>query len=72
MRRRVRGIVDSLLRPDELEEMRLEWVTPDGGRLRFSPQGWEGTLVQLANDLEDWLCETSFGWGQERIATVPS
>ena len=98
--RRVRGIVESLLRPDELEEIRLEWVTPEAGTLRFSPRGWvvlrltvlamndeggqweiwgpewpqfwEGTLLQLANDLEDWVCETSFGWGQERVATVPS
>ena len=26
---------------------------------------------QLASDLEDWVCETTFGWGQQRNATVP-
>ena len=97
---RVRGIVDSLLVPDELEGLRLEWVTPaerpprfsptawavlrvtvlarddEGIRLEFWgpdwPQDWEGALQQLASDLEDWVCETSFAWGQERLATVPS
>lgn len=97
---RVRGVVDSLLRPDELEDLRLEWVTPaerppgfsSGGwvalrltvlakddesvRLEFWgpewPQDWEGALVELASNLEDWVCETSFAWGQQRLATAPS
>ena len=27
--------------------------------------------AQLASDLEDWVCETSFGWGQQRTAQMP-
>jgi hypothetical protein len=37
-----------------------------------SSQSWESILVQLANDLEDWVCETSFAWGEQHLATVPS
>ena len=33
---------------------------------------WEDELHQLATDLEDWVRETSFAWGQERVAIVPS
>lgn len=96
---RVRGMVESVVRADELVEVRLEWVTPlahrfdrpgagwialrltvlakgdEGERFEFwSPDSgldWEPALAQLANDLEDWVCETSFAWGQERRATVP-
>ena len=32
---------------------------------------WEDELRQLANRLEDWVCETSFAWGEQRIAIVP-
>lgn len=35
------------------------------------PCDWEKALQQLASDLEDWVCETSFGWGQRRAAVVP-
>ena len=96
---RVRGIVESVLRSDELEDLRLEWVTPsahqfdlleagwvtlrltvsakddEGARFEFwSPDvgpDWEGALLQLANDLEDWVCETAFAWGHKRRATIP-
>lgn len=92
-------MVESVVRADELEEIRLEWGTPaahrfdhpeagwvalrltvlakndEGTRFEFwcpdSGLDWEGALDQLANDLEDWVCETSFAWGQERRATVP-
>ncbi len=33
---------------------------------------WEGALDDLASDLEDWVCETGFGWGQQRCAVVPA
>jgi hypothetical protein len=101
VQQRVRGVVDSLLGPDELQELRLEWVTPaerppgfsrssawialritvlakedESFRLEFwGPdmwQDWEESLGDLASNLEDWVCETSFAWGQERVATVPS
>lgn len=29
---------------------------------------WDFQLAQLASALEDWVCETSFGWGQQRHA----
>ena len=32
---------------------------------------WEDELGQLASDLEDWVCETSFAWGEQRTATIP-
>ena len=35
------------------------------------PLTWEDELWQLASDLEDWVCETSFAWGQQRVAHVP-
>jgi hypothetical protein len=99
--RRVRGLVESVLRPGELVDVRLEWVTPrahqwddphaawvalrvvvmaateDDGYEReiWGPDWyctWERELDQFANDIEDWVCETSFAWGQERRATVPS
>lgn len=99
VRRRVDGIVRSLLRPKELREVRLEWVTPsahrfdapDAGwivlRVRVAAVGdesavfefynpeetdWEESLEQLASRLEDWVCETSFAWGQQRSATIPT
>lgn len=28
-------------------------------------------LWQLGSDFEDWVCETSFAWGEERHARVP-
>ncbi|EGD43784.1 hypothetical protein NBCG_01911 [Nocardioidaceae bacterium Broad-1] len=28
-------------------------------------------LRQLGSDLEDWVCETTFAWGEERHARVP-
>jgi hypothetical protein len=32
---------------------------------------WEDSLLQLASDLEDWVCETAFAWGELRHASVP-
>ena len=32
---------------------------------------WDDRLHRLASDLEDWVCETAFGWGQLRHAVVP-
>ncbi|WGX95375.1 hypothetical protein [Nocardioides sp. L-11A] len=57
--------------------MRLTVVTVDDEI--FQKEIWgpapyrdgEGELHQLASDLEDWACETRFGWGQQRLATVP-
>src|SRR4051794_41515186 len=50
--RRVRGIVESLPRPDELEEIRLESEKPEAGTLRFSPRGW-GVLRLTALAVND-------------------
>lgn len=101
VQRRVRGIVESVLVPDEVVDVRLEWVTPrahqwddqhagwvalrlsvvtptDGDGFEREIWGpnwycdWEAELEQLASYLEDWVCETSFAWGQERKGTVPS
>jgi hypothetical protein len=30
-----------------------------------------GALRRLGSDFEDWVCETSFAWGEERHARVP-
>ena len=35
------------------------------------PAPWDVSLSQLANDLEDWVSETAFAWGQQRRARVP-
>lgn len=32
---------------------------------------WDSELLQLASDLEDWICETSVAWGQQRTARIP-
>lgn len=42
----------------------------------LSSSAWEGEqragieelAARLADQLADWICETSFGWGQQRIA----
>jgi hypothetical protein len=98
-RARVRAVVDSVLRPDELAELRIEHVTPYGHSLDeadavwvalrvtvvaadgdsftgevWDPEqmsDWEHSLHQLAWNLEDWVCETRFAWGQQRTARVP-
>jgi hypothetical protein len=99
VRARVRGLVESVVRPRELREVRLAWVRPDAPQPN-GPQAdaaalrvivvaaaeevferdvwgphwhgtWEDELSQLANDLEDWVCETSFAWGEQRTAAVP-
>ena len=30
----------------------------------------ERQLAQLASDLEDWVCESAFGWGELRRAVL--
>lgn len=37
---RVRGIVESVLRSDELEYLRLEWVTPSAHQFDLLEAGW--------------------------------
>lgn len=32
---------------------------------------WRDFLAALADELESWVSETSFGWGQRRIASLP-
>jgi len=32
---------------------------------------WENSLRQLAEGLEDWVCETRFVWAEQRHAVVP-
>lgn len=32
---------------------------------------WEEELAQVADQLEDWVCETRFAWGQQRRAVIP-
>jgi hypothetical protein len=94
----VNVIARSVLRPDEFQSLRLDWVTPWTHRLDadagwvalrvtvtaiadeafqkeiWNPDrsaGWEAELAQLASDLEDWVCETSFAWGEQRTALLP-
>lgn len=50
-------------RGDEVEQQEI-WG-PDW------PSDWETSLWELANDLEDWVCETRFAWGQQRRALIP-
>lgn len=33
---------------------------------------WIDELPDLADRLEDWVCETRFAWGQQRTASLPS
>lgn len=96
---RVQALVGSVVRPHELRDVRLDWVTPTahgwdapnagwvalrvtvaaGADEVFQRQvwgpdwhrTWEDELRDLASELEDWVCETGFGWGEQRIATVP-
>lgn len=61
--RRVRGIVESVLRPAELEEIRLDWATLHAGTRRFSPRGWVVLrLTVLAVDDEGGQWEI---WGPD-------
>ena len=96
---RVRGIVESVVFPDELVDVRLEWVTPSAHRFDSPDAGWvvlrltvvargdevehleiwgpdwhsdwDTALAILAGNLEDWVCETRFAWGQQRSASIP-
>ncbi len=33
---------------------------------------WEGALAQLADSLEDWVCETRFAWGNSDEQRFPT
>jgi hypothetical protein len=65
------------LRDAEWVALRLTIVAIDDEFFRREIWGpgpqwdWENELDQLASDLEDWVCETRFGWGQQRHAAVP-
>ena len=50
-------------RDDEWEQ--LEIWGPDW------PSDWQKALEDLAGNLEDWVCESRFAWGQLRTASVP-
>lgn len=95
----IRGLVASVVHPNELRDLRIEWVTPGARELdlpdaqwvalrvtvaagkdeMFQQEiwgpapvtSWHVALWQLASDLEDWVCETGFAWGQQRHAAVP-
>ena len=44
---------------------------PDGGPDRGGPPDGAAlvqTAAKLASDLEDWIAESGFGWGQQRLA----
>ena len=32
---------------------------------------WDGCLASLADQLESWVSETAFAWGQQRVASLP-
>jgi hypothetical protein len=32
---------------------------------------WSAFLATFADELEGWVSETSFGWGQRRVASLP-
>lgn len=93
---RINGLVQSVLKPDEMTSLHLEWVTPThdygpdtwvvlrltvtairGEFLQHEFWGpgwwcdWDSALADLASQLEDWVCETTFGWGEQRAAVVP-
>lgn len=85
-RSRVAALVSSLVRDDELQEMLVEtstrsiWLTIRAGNrdifeeqiwIPDGPLTWEDALAQLADRLEDWICETAFAWGEQRRATLP-
>lgn len=79
LRARVRAMVDSVLRPDEVDVLE---ITHEGDRivLRLDAQEesmsfllWErgldvmAQLEHLAAGLEDFIAESGFAWGQERM-----
>jgi hypothetical protein len=47
----------------------MTWVdrTP-GATSVFSAREAEDAAARLAGQLEDWVCETGFGWGEQRTA----
>ena len=55
--------------PDERHEDLLlsPWWTPDPWDVDV-PTGEAQVAAHLADRLEDWVCETSFAWGQQRRA----
>jgi hypothetical protein len=85
-RSRVTALVTSVVRNEELREIRVEassrslWLTVVAGDNEFFEgqiwtahleATWEQALEQLCSDMEDWVCETRFAWGQLRHATYP-
>jgi len=41
------------------------------GTWHASGMRWRDFLAAFADELESWVSETSFGWGQRRVATLP-
>lgn len=65
------------LATDELESIWVLVVARDGERwgstVWSSQTAWTARTLgevaaTLADHLEDWVCETGFGWGQQRVA----
>jgi hypothetical protein len=65
------------LAPDDLESIWVNVAARDDERWAstvWSPQtAWAARTLgevaaNLADRLEDWVCETRFGWGQQRVA----
>ena len=85
-RSRVAALVKSVVRDDELREIRVEtssrslWLTVVAGDDEFFERQiwnpgddytWEQSLERLCDAMVDWVCETRFAWGQLRHATFP-
>jgi hypothetical protein len=83
-RRVVDPVVAGLLRTDELDEVAVWWQPPlpelwfrvVARGEEFSSPIWSeaGTTIDevaadVASRLEDWVCETRFAWGEQRLAT---
>ena len=47
-----------------------DWFQEEIWRPDWYPS-WEYALGQLADALQDWVCETRFAWGQQRRAKIP-
>jgi hypothetical protein len=55
--------VTVVARGDEVEQ--LEIWGPDW------PSDWDAALETLAGNLENWVCESRFAWGQLRRPYIP-
>lgn len=82
MRLAVRPVVESLITADELESLSLHRAVDDADEIwvqltargeRFFaalPADAPDQVVRwLAEQLEDWICETRFAWGEQRTAS---